>query len=55
MSASEEGKRLRAAIEGAASKARPLNTQVLSLADQGKAPEGIEMLFKSANPAHVDW
>ena len=55
MSASEEGQRLRSAIADAAQKARPLNTQVLTLADEGKTAEAIESLFKSANPANTQW
>ncbi len=55
MPASEEGKRLRAAIADAAQEARPLNTQVLALADEGKIAEAIDLLFKSANPATTQW
>jgi len=55
MPASDEGKRLRAAIADASQKARPLNTQVLTLSDEGKTAEAIELLFKSANPANTLW
>jgi len=55
MPATEEGQRLRAAIADAAQKARPLNTQVLTLADEGKTAEAIDLLFKSANPATSQW
>ena len=32
-----------------------MNTQVLTLADEGKTAEAIESLFKSANPANTQW
>nr|WP_315847818.1 methyl-accepting chemotaxis protein [uncultured Rhodoferax sp.] len=55
MPASDEGKRLRAAIADAAQKARPLNVQVLTLSDEGKTAEAIELLFKTVNPANTQW
>ena len=32
-----------------------MNTQVLTLADEGKTAEAIDLLFKSANPATIQW
>ncbi|MDD2880013.1 MAG: methyl-accepting chemotaxis protein [Rhodoferax sp.] len=53
--AGEQGKSKRDAIDAAAAKARPLNTQVIELGLAGKTQEATTLLMAQAAPATTAW
>jgi methyl-accepting chemotaxis protein len=55
LGATESGKALFARMEAAKNASRPLNDRVLSLVDQGKRDEALDVLLTQARPAVEEW
>jgi methyl-accepting chemotaxis protein len=55
LGATESGKALFARMEAAKNASRPLNDRILSLVDQGKRDEALEVLLNQARPAVEEW
>jgi methyl-accepting chemotaxis protein len=55
LGATESGKALFARLEAAKNVSRPLNDKILSLIDQNKRDEALEVLLTQARPAVEEW